>query len=101
MKRRAALLNTSVLFSAQCAIGTSSLVIVAFVSAYIQVPHEHEVAVVFIIPVGFFIVSLVFSALEVQLQSMNSIITGEWRVARVGIKILIPHRARELTLSSR
>jgi hypothetical protein len=86
-------LNTSVLFLALCAIGTSSLVIVAFVGAYIQVPHEHEVALVFIIPVGFFIVSLV--------QSMNSIITREWRAARVGIKILTPHRARELRLSSR
>jgi hypothetical protein len=32
---------------------------------------------------------------------MNSIITGEWRAARVGIKILIPHRTRELTLSTR
>jgi len=36
MKRRAALLNTSVLFSVLCAIGTSLLVIVALVSADLQ-----------------------------------------------------------------
>jgi uncharacterized membrane protein (DUF485 family) len=67
LKRRAALLNTSVFFSVLCAIGTSLLVIVAFVSAYLQVPHEHGVAIIFIISLGLFIVSLVYLALEVRI----------------------------------
>jgi hypothetical protein len=41
LKRRAALLNGSVFFSVLSAIGTSLLVIVAFISAFLQVPHEH------------------------------------------------------------
>jgi uncharacterized membrane protein (DUF485 family) len=71
-KRRAALLNTSVLFSVLCAIGTSFLVIVAFVSAYLQVPHEHGVAVIFIISLGLFIVSLVYLALETPIAIHES-----------------------------
>src|SRR5580704_9025581 len=41
LKRRAALPNGSVFFSVLSAIGTSLLVIVAFISAFLQVPHEH------------------------------------------------------------
>jgi uncharacterized membrane protein (DUF485 family) len=67
LKRRAALLNSSVLFSVLCAIGTSLLVIVAFVSAYLQVPHEHGVGIIFIISLGLFIVSLVYLALEARI----------------------------------
>ena len=40
LKRRAALLNGSVFFSVLSAIGTSLLVIVAFISAFLQVPHQ-------------------------------------------------------------
>jgi Protein of unknown function (DUF2721) len=58
LKRRAALLNRSVFFSVLSAIGTSLLVIVAFISAFLQVPHEHGVAVLFIVSLGLFVVSL-------------------------------------------
>jgi hypothetical protein len=40
LKRRAALLNGSIFFSVLSAIGTSLLVIVAFISAFLQVTHE-------------------------------------------------------------
>ena len=69
MKRRAALLNTSVFFSVLSAIGTSLLVIVAFISAFLQVPHEHGVAVLFIVSLGLFIVSLGYLALETQIRN--------------------------------
>jgi hypothetical protein len=72
LKRRAALLNSSVFFSVLCAIGTSLLVIVAFVSAYLQVPHEHGVAIIFIISLGLFIVSLVYLALETRIAIHES-----------------------------
>jgi Protein of unknown function (DUF2721) len=67
LKRRAALLNTSILFSVLCAIGTSLLVVVAFVSAFLQSPHEHGVGVLFIISLGLFIVSLAYLALETRI----------------------------------
>jgi hypothetical protein len=67
LKRRAALPNGSVFFSVLSAIGTSLLVIVAFISAFLQVPHEHGVAVLFIVSLGLFIVSLAYLALETRI----------------------------------
>jgi hypothetical protein len=67
LKRRAALLNGSVFFSVLSAIGTSLLVIVAFISAFLQVPHEHGVAVLFIVSLGLFVVSLAYLALETRI----------------------------------
>jgi hypothetical protein len=66
LKRRAALLNGSMFFSVLSAIGTSLLVIVAFISAFLQVPHEHGVAVLFILSLGLFVVSLAYLALETR-----------------------------------
>src|SRR5215468_4742903 len=41
LKHRAVLLNRAILFSTISAIATSSLVIFAFISAYLQVRHEY------------------------------------------------------------
>jgi hypothetical protein len=64
LKRRAALLNSAILFSAVSAIVTSLLVIVAFVCAFYNMRHEYAVAVLFVVALGFFTVSLVYLARE-------------------------------------
>src|SRR5262245_2835858 len=67
LKRRAKLLNKAILFSTISAIVTSLLVIVAFVSAYLNVEHEYGVAALFIVALGFFTASLVNLALETRI----------------------------------
>ena len=67
LKRRAVLLNKSILFATISAITTSVLVIVAFVSAYLNVPHEYGVGVLFILALAFFTASLVNLALETRI----------------------------------
>jgi len=64
LKRRAALLNSAILFSTVSAIITSLLVIVAFVCAFYNMRHEYGVAVLFIVALGVFTVSLVYLARE-------------------------------------
>jgi hypothetical protein len=64
LKRRAVLLNNSILFSTFAAITTSVLVIVAFASAYINVAHEYGVAMLFVLALAFFTASLVNLARE-------------------------------------
>jgi hypothetical protein len=64
LKRRAALLNKSILFAIISAIITSILVIVAFVTAYLNVPHEYGVGLFFVLALGFFTASLVNLARE-------------------------------------
>ena len=59
LKRRGVLLNKALLFSTIRAITTSVLVIVAFVSAYLNFAHECGVAVLFVLAVAFFTASLV------------------------------------------
>jgi len=63
-KRRAVLLNKSILFAIISAIITSILVIVAFVTASLNVPHEYGVGFFFILALGFFTASLVNLARE-------------------------------------
>jgi VIT1/CCC1 family predicted Fe2+/Mn2+ transporter len=62
LKRRAALLNSAILFSTVSAIITSLLVIVAFVCAFYNMRHEYAVAVLFVVALGFFTASLVYLA---------------------------------------
>jgi len=62
LKRRAGLLNSAILFSIVSAIITSLLVIVAFVCAFYNMRHEYGVAVLFIVALGVFTVSLVYLA---------------------------------------
>jgi VIT1/CCC1 family predicted Fe2+/Mn2+ transporter len=67
LKRRAALLNSAILFSTMSAIITSLLVIVAFVCAFYNMRHEYAVAVLFVVALGFFTVSLVYLAREARI----------------------------------
>src|SRR6516165_4641244 len=64
LKRRVALLNRSILFAIISAIITSILVIVSFVSAYLNFPHEYGVGILFILALGFFTAALVNLARE-------------------------------------
>jgi O-antigen ligase len=66
LRRRAALLNKAILFSTISAIVTSLLVIAAFVCAFYNLQHEYGVAVLFVISLGFFTISLVDLAREVR-----------------------------------
>jgi hypothetical protein len=67
LKRRAALLNQSILYSTICAIITGSLIIVAFVSAMLHLAHEYGVALLFIAALIFFVLSLVNLARETRI----------------------------------
>ena len=67
LRRRAVLLNKSILFSTFAAITTSVLVIVAFVSAYFNVAHEYGVGVLFVLALAFFTASLVNLARETHI----------------------------------
>jgi hypothetical protein len=67
LRRRAALLNSAILFSAVSAIVTSLLVIVAFVCAFYNLRHEYGVAVLFVVALGFFTVSLVYLVREARI----------------------------------
>ena len=64
LKRRVALLNRSILFAIISAMITSILVIVAFVAAYLNFPHEYGVGILFILALGFFTAALVNLARE-------------------------------------
>jgi hypothetical protein len=76
LKRRGALLNKAILFSTISAITTSVLVIVAFVSAYLNFAHEYGVAVLFVLALGFFTASLVNLARDTRI-SLHEM--GEYR----------------------
>jgi len=67
LKARAALLNKAILYSTISAIVTSSLVIVAFVSAYFNIAHEYGVGALFVVALGFFTASLVNLARETRI----------------------------------
>jgi Protein of unknown function (DUF2721) len=67
LKRRAALLNNAIFLPAVSAIVTTFLVIVAFASAFFQVQHEHGVAALFVIALGFFAAALVNLAREARI----------------------------------
>jgi hypothetical protein len=64
LKRRAALLNKSILFAVISAIITSILVVAAFVTAYLDFRHEYGMGLFFILALGFFTASLVNLARE-------------------------------------
>ena len=67
LKRRARLLNQSIFYSTICAIITGSLIIVAFVSAMLHLPHEYGVAILFILALIFFVLSLINLARETRI----------------------------------
>ncbi len=67
LKLRAMLLNRSVFYATVSAIVTALSIIVAFVSALFHVAHEFGVAVLFVVALGFFIMSLVNLARETRI----------------------------------
>jgi len=65
--RRAAVINRAIFWAVIGSITITLMVIVAFVSAFFQIHHERGVAVLFIISLGAFVVSLVDFAREVRI----------------------------------
>jgi hypothetical protein len=68
LARRAALLNKAIVFSTISAIVTSLLVIWAFICAFFQFQHEYGVAILFIVALSCFTVSLVDLAREMRIS---------------------------------
>ena len=64
LKRRAELLNRAVFYSTMSAIVTALLIIVAFASAMLHLAHEYGVAVLFVVALTFFLLSLIDLARE-------------------------------------
>jgi hypothetical protein len=67
LKLRAALLNQSIYYSTLSAIITASLIIVAFVSAMLHLAHEYGVALLFIVALILFVLSLINLARETRI----------------------------------
>src|SRR5262245_22370354 len=67
LKRSAAVLNSAILLSTISRITTSLLVVVPFVCAFYYMPHEYAVAVLFVVALGSFTVSLVYLAREARI----------------------------------
>src|SRR5262249_21958175 len=67
LKRRAELLNRSVLYATVSAIVTALLVIVAFISAMLHLAHEYGVAILFVVALAFFLLSLIDLVRETQM----------------------------------
>jgi hypothetical protein len=67
LKRRATLLNKSTFYATMCAIVTASLIIIAFVSAMFHTAHEYGVAILFVVALGFFVLSLIYLARETRI----------------------------------
>ncbi|HMM90784.1 DUF2721 domain-containing protein [Bradyrhizobium sp.] len=67
LKLRASLLNRAVLHATIAAIVTALLVIVAFVSAMLHFAHEYGVALLFIVALTFFLLSLLDLARETRI----------------------------------
>ncbi|MGY3609166.1 MULTISPECIES: DUF2721 domain-containing protein [unclassified Bradyrhizobium] len=71
LRRRAVLLNKAIVLATTSAI-TSLLVILAFVSSFLQFQHEYGVALLFIVALSFFTLSLVDLVREARL-SLNDL----------------------------
>ena len=67
LMRRAAMLNRAILWAVVASISVTILVIVAFLTAFFELPHERGVAVFFMISLGAFTVSLIDFAREVRI----------------------------------
>jgi hypothetical protein len=65
--RRAQMINRAVFWAVISSIAITSLVIVAFISAFFQIEHERGVAVLFIVSLTAFTVALVDFAREVRI----------------------------------
>jgi hypothetical protein len=68
LERRAVLLNKAITLSTISAIVTSLLVILAFVCSFFQFRHEYGVALLFVVALSFFTLSLVDLVREARLS---------------------------------
>ena len=67
LMRRAAMVNRAIFWAVIGSIAVTVLVIVAFASAFFEVQHERGVAVLFMISLGAFTISLIDFAREVRI----------------------------------
>jgi hypothetical protein len=65
--RRAAMINRAIFWAVVGSITITLMVIVAFVSAFFGIQHERGVALLFVISLGAFVVSLIDFAREVRI----------------------------------
>jgi hypothetical protein len=67
LMRRAVMMNRAIFWAVIGSIAVTVLVIVAFASAFFQVQHERGVAILFMVALGAFTISLVDFAREVRI----------------------------------
>jgi len=67
LMRRAAMMNRAIFWAVVASISVTILVIVAFLTAFFELPHERGVAIFFMISLGAFTISLVDFAREVRI----------------------------------
>jgi hypothetical protein len=67
LMQRAAMMNRAIFWAVIGSIAVTVLVIVAFVSAFFEIQHERGVAILFVVALGAFTVSLVDFAREVRI----------------------------------
>jgi hypothetical protein len=67
MLRRAAMMNRAVFWAVVSSITITLMVIVAFVSAFLEIQHERGVAILFMVSLVAFAVSLIDFAREVRI----------------------------------
>ncbi|WP_244978766.1 DUF2721 domain-containing protein [Bradyrhizobium pachyrhizi] len=67
LARRATMINRAIFWSIMGSISISIVIVVGFVSAFLHIQHERGVAILFIVSVVAFIVSLVDFAREVRI----------------------------------
>jgi len=67
LMRRAAMMNRALFWAVISSISVTLLVIVAFITAFYQLPHEYGVAIFFLISLCAFTISLIDFAREVRI----------------------------------
>ena len=67
LMRRAAMMNRAIFWAVVASISVTILVIVAFLTAFFELPHERGVAIFFMISLGAFTISLIDFAREVRI----------------------------------
>ena len=67
LMRRAAMMNRAIFWAVVSSISVTLLVVVAFITAFFQLPHEYGVAIFFLISLGAFTISLIDFAREVRI----------------------------------
>jgi hypothetical protein len=67
LARRAAMMNRAIFWSVVASISISIVIVVGFVSAFFHIRHERGVAILFIVAIAAFTVSLVDFAREVRI----------------------------------